>query len=235
LGSGFSLTSVLGSQPGPATHLLVGLLAVALAGCGLLAVGYDHEPLATVDEQVAEWVAENMPAPVEWLARPFTWIGSWVGLLVTGIALAAYLATGGRRWDAFWAGLTIAGVHFAVTPLLKDAFDRPRPTAGSAIDLPSSPAFPSGHAASAAATCGLLAVLAADRWPELARRIWIVAAALAFTIGASRIVLGVHWVSDVAAGWCFGVAWLAAMLLLRTRMSSAVVSRMRGSGYAERS
>jgi membrane-associated phospholipid phosphatase len=213
VGSGFSLTPVLGSRP----RVLIVTLVVALAGFGLLAIAYDHEPLSTIDAEVAEWVAANMPTAVEWLARPFSWIGGWVGLLVTGIVLVALLARRGRRWDAVWAGLTVAGVHFAVTPFLKEAFDRPRPTAGSAIPLPSSDAFPSGHAASAAATCGLLAVLATERWPERARDIWIAAVLLAFGIGASRVVLGVHWASDVAGGWCFGAAWLAALLLLRPR------------------
>ena len=156
-----------------------------------------------------------MPTAVEWLARPFSWIGRWLGLLAIGVALVLLLAAKRRTWDALWVGVTIAGVHIAVTPFLKESFDRPRPTAGGAIPLPSSDAFPSGHAASAAATFGLLAVLASERRPKRTRLIWITALLLALGIGASRVVLGVHWASDVVAGWCFGIAWLAAALLVR--------------------
>jgi undecaprenyl-diphosphatase len=193
----------------------IAVLITGLAGFALLAVAYDREPLATIDEEVAEWVVTSMPAAVEWLARPFSWIGGWIGLVVVTAALVAYFVSSGRRWEALWAAVTIAGVHVAVTPFLKEAFDRPRPTAGSAIPLPPSDAFPSGHAASAAATFGLLAVVAAERWPERARLVWASALALVVAIGASRVVLGVHWVTDVAGGWWFGAACLAAALLLR--------------------
>jgi len=197
------------------------VVIAGLAGFALLALGYDREPLATIDEEVAVWVAANMPTAIEWSARPFSWIGGWIGLVPITAALVLYLVSSGRRWEALWAGATIAAVHIAVTPFLKEAFDRPRPTAGSAIPLPSSDAFPSGHAASAAVVFGVLAVVAAERWQERPRLVWASALALIFAIGASRFVLGVHWLTDVVGGWCFGAACLAAALLLRERRTAA--------------
>lgn len=202
------------------TRASIAVLAAGLGGFLLLAGLYEREPLATIDSEVAAWVAANMPAPAEWLARAFSWIGSWVGLLVIGLAVAAMLVSRGRGWDALWVGVVVLGVQLAVTPYLKEAFDRPRPTAGSAVPLPSSDAFPSGHAAGAAATFGLLAVLAADMWPGRRRFVWVSAVLLALAIGASRVVLNVHFVTDVLAGWCFGLAWLGAALLLREAAGS---------------
>ena len=91
--------------------------------------------------------------------------------------------------------------------LIKDLIDRGRPI-GAAIDDPS---FPSGHTAWAVAVFGVLAVLA------LQRRRWLGAIAcvvLAGAMGPSRVLLGVHWLSDVIAGYAIGLAWLIALLLI---------------------
>ena len=200
---------------GPRARALL-LLVAALAAFLLLGLGYDHEPLATIDAEVSQWVAANMPIAFEWFARPFSWIGGWIGLTVVSVALVAVLAGARRPWDALWSAATIVLAQVAVTPFLKEAYDRPRPAAGSAVPLPSSDAYPSGHAASAAATCGVLAVLAAERWPDRRRAIWAAAAVLAFAIGVSRVLLNVHFLTDVLAGWCFGIACVAAAVLVRS-------------------
>jgi undecaprenyl-diphosphatase len=85
----------------------------------------------------------------------------------------------------------------------------------SAIPIPGSPSFPSGHASGSVVTFGVLAALAAERWPARRFVFWSLAAALALAIGASRVVLDVHYLTDVLAGWCLGLAWLAASMLVR--------------------
>ncbi len=195
------------------------VLAASLAGFAVLAVGYDHEPLATVDREVAQWVASDLPAWVEWLARPFSWLGGWIGLTVLGVA-AAILLVRERAWlDLAFFVTAYLGSQLAVS-LLKEWFDRPRPDVGSAVALPESAAFPSGHAASGAACLGALAVLAAERLPSRRARVWLWSGvgAAGVAVGLSRIALNVHFVTDVLAGWCFGLAWLSACLLLRDRL-----------------
>ena len=81
--------------------------------------------------------------------------------------------------------------------------------------LPSSDSLPSGHAAGAVVTFGVLATLGAERWPGRAPLLWTLAALLSLAVGTSRVVLNVHYVTDVLAGWCLGLAWLAGALLLR--------------------
>jgi membrane-associated phospholipid phosphatase len=188
---------------------------LAATGFGLLCAVYDHAPLTTLDEEVAEWMAASRPEWAEWLARPFSWVGGGIGMWPICIALVALLAVRRLPLQALWAGVTLAAIHVVFTPYLKEAFDRPRPTEESAVPLPSSDALPSGHASGSAVTFGLLAVLVAERWPERERLVWVAAGVLILATGASRIVLGVHHTTDVVAGFSLGVAWLAAALLVR--------------------
>ncbi|HET6624706.1 MAG TPA: phosphatase PAP2 family protein [Gaiellaceae bacterium] len=198
------------------------LLAAGLLGFVALAVLYEREPLATVDGDVAEWVASDLPGWVEWLARPLSWLGGWIGLTALGVA-AAVLLVRERAWlDLAFFAATYLGSQLVVA-LAKEWFDRPRPDVGSAVPLPDSAAFPSGHATAGVASLGALAVLATERLASRRARTWLWAAVvvLGIAIGLSRIALNVHFVTDVLAGWCLGLAWLAACLLgreaLRTR------------------
>jgi membrane-associated phospholipid phosphatase len=205
----------------PVKWLLIGttflwiVLAASGIAFGLLAIAYDYDPLATIDEETAEWIAAAMPTVVQWAARPPSWVGGWLVTAPIVVALGVALVIAKRHFDALWAAVALIGIHLVVTPLLKEAFDRPRPEVESAVPLPDSDAFPSGHASGAVVTFGVLATLATERWPARARELWTAAAVLAFAIGASRVVLGVHFLSDVLAGWALGLAWLAAALLVR--------------------
>jgi undecaprenyl-diphosphatase len=206
-------------RPMKRAHL--GLLVVGLAGFVLLALAYDDEPLASVDSNVVEWVATSLPGWLELAARPFSWLGGWIGLTALGVA-AGILLVRERAWvDLGFLLAALLGTQ-VVVGFLKEWFDRPRPDVGSTVPLPSSAAFPSGHAAAGAASLGAIAVLAADRLPDGRARTWLWSAVVVAgaAVGLSRIALNVHYVTDVLAGWCFGLAWLAACLLVRDRISS---------------
>ena len=192
-------------------------LAVAAFGAFfLLAVAYQHDPVAGWDADAAVWVAGSLPDWVEWLARPFSWLGGWIGITALTVAAALVLARE-RAWlDLGFLLTAVLGSQVTVA-FLKLWFDRSRPDVDPAITLPSSASFPSGHATAGAATLGAVAVLAAGRLPSpRARRwLWTATVALGLAVGLSRITLGVHYVSDVLAGWCLGLAWLAGCLLVR--------------------
>jgi membrane-associated phospholipid phosphatase len=199
--------------------LLLGILS--LAGFALLALGYDHEPLASIDTDVAKWVATDLPHVLELAARPFSWLGGWIGLTALGVAMAVVLVRE-RAWaDLAFLVAALLGSNLAVS-LLKSWFDRDRPDVAPAVQLPESSSFPSGHAASGVAGLGALAVLAAERLPDGSARawLWIAVAVGGAAVGLSRIALGVHYVTDVLAGWCLGLAWLACCLLVRDRLTS---------------
>jgi len=203
-----------GLTPVSASALFAVLLGGALVVL-LLGIAYEHHPVATIDREVAQWVAESMPLWAEWIGRFFSWLGGWLGWTLITAGLLVLLVTNGRGRDALWAAATIAAIYLVVTPLLKELFDRPRPDVGSAVPLPFSYSFPSGHSSGAVVMFGVLALLGAERWPERTRPLCVGAAIVAFAIGASRVVLNVHHVSDVLAGFALGLAWLAAMLLVR--------------------
>lgn len=200
----------------PESKRLWTLLALGVVGFVALAAVYDQEPLASVDGDVASWVAESLPGWVEWLARPLSWLGGWIGLTALGVAAAVVLVHE-RAWlDLAFFAAAYLGSQLVVA-LAKEWFDRPRPDVGSAVPLPESASFPSGHATAGVASLGALAVLAAERLASRRARTWLWAAVvvLGVAIGLSRIALNVHFVTDVLAGWCLGLAWLAACLLGR--------------------
>ena len=200
---------------------LISALAVSLAGFALLAVAYDEEPLASVDRAAAERVASSMPSWAEWLARPPSWFGGWIGMTALVLVVLVVLVRE-RSWiDLAFFGAALAGSQIVVA-LLKVWFDRPRPHLGSVIALPPSASFPSGHATAGVASLGAAVVLAAERLPSQRARTWLWTLAVVggLAVGLSRIVLNVHYVTDVLAGWCLGLAWLAACLLARERILS---------------
>lgn len=127
--------------------------------------------------------------------------------LCTLVALA--LVAGGARGLAFGWVVAVAG-NGALNQGLKEVFARVRPLDAQGAVLEQGFSFPSGHSSGSVVAYGMLAYLALRllpaRWhlPALA-----VAVALAFTVGASRVFLRVHFASDVLAGFASGAAWLA--------------------------
>ena len=195
------------------------LIAVGLTGFVALALAYEHDPLAAVDRETAEWVAASMPSWAQSLARPPSWIGGWIGLTALGIIMTVVLIRE-RAWlDLAFFLAAFVGAQIVVA-LLKQWFDRPRPDVGSAVALPTSASFPSGHATAGAASLGAVAVLAAERLPSHRARVWLWALVVTggLAVGVSRIVLNVHYLTDVLAGWCLGLSWLAACMLVRESM-----------------
>jgi membrane-associated phospholipid phosphatase len=201
---------------GGPTWLLLVLLAAALAAYAAIAADVVHGGrLAEADVDVATWVAGSMPSWAEWLARPFTWVGGLVGATAVVAAAVVWLLVRGARAEALILLVSAGGIQLIVATG-KEGYDRPRPDVGSVIDLPSSFSFPSGHAATGIAVFGLLGLLASTHARTSPARIGVVTAgfALGAAIGASRVVLNVHYLSDVLAGACLGLAWLVTCVLV---------------------
>jgi undecaprenyl-diphosphatase len=199
--------------PGRRALLLVTVAAAGLAAFAVLAVAVVRETaLVDLDERLSRRVAETMPRFAEWLALPPTWIGGLVGLTVVSLLAAAVLLAAGRRGDAVWIVASVALVQLLVA-VVKTGFDRARPADGAAIPLPTSSSFPSGHAAAGLVTAGALAVLFGTGRRTVV--VWSAAALASLVIGASRVVLNVHYASDVLAGFSLGIACLAIALLVR--------------------
>ena len=210
----------------PRTRLIaegaVGALAT-LAFLVLAAAFTRGGQVVSFDDDVSRWVADSVPAVVEWIARLLTWLGGAVGaIVVTGLAAAA-LWRASRRGDAAFVVIAVVGITVLVA-VLKAIYERARPDVGSAISLPHSYSFPSGHAATAVVLFGAIGLSLAERARSRARAAaWLVAAGLvALAIGASRFLLNVHFVSDVAAGFAVGLAWLCCCAIVRDVLTGQV-------------
>jgi undecaprenyl-diphosphatase len=127
--------------------------------------------------------------------------------LVTIVATLALLLHGKRRRAAIFAGIVVATQVSAT--FLKDIYDRPRPELVPHGSYVYSSSFPSGHSTLAAATYLTLATMIASLEPKPGTKalVYVVAGLVTVSVGFSRVYLGVHWPSDVLAGWTLGAAW----------------------------
>ena len=208
---------------------LLVVLVVALVGYAALAADVvNGGAFSELDAEVAEWVVESMPTWVEWLARPFTWLGGFVGMTIVVTSVSVALLRRGLRREALVLVVVALGSQ-ALVLSAKAGYERERPDVGSAIELPASFSFPSGHATTGVAVFGLLGVYAAALATTRGRRIAAVCAGLAVggLIAASRVILNVHYLADVIAGACLGLSWLCACLLVDAWLRSR---RARASG-----
>lgn len=141
-------------------------------------------------------------------AEAVTFLGSGDFLLPL-VTLTAVVLIAGRRWPDFFVLLLSAVVIVVGVDLLKEAVARPRPSGG--LVGTDSLSFPSGHAAYSVFYSWLAITIAFRIRPGMARGALVVTAGITLTalVGLSRVYLGVHYLSDVTAGWAFGAFWFA--------------------------
>ena len=124
-----------------------------------------------------------------------------------------------RLVDAVYVVGTMAGASLLFTGI-KRLLDRPRPPELDRLVAAGNESLPSGHATMAVAVLGSLVVLAWHRRGAAARAAMVLGVAgWAGAVGLTRIYLGVHWFSDVLAGWLVGGAWLALCTAVWTRFA----------------
>jgi len=168
----------------------------------------------------------DVPVGPPWLEgamRDITSLGSSSVLVLIVTAVIVYLLLIRKAGTALFVLAAVAGGQ-ALSTLLKAEIDRPRPDLVSHLVTETSLSFPSGHAMVSAVTYLTLGSLAARFLPGRTTKMFVLSLAVLTTllVGVSRVYLGVHWPSDVLAGWCAGFAWamlcwLAARALQRWR------------------
>lgn len=196
-------------------HLTVGFFVSAGALLLFAAVTEDvvnHEPLTAVDLQLLSWIRSHATPAGDRLAMGISAAGGPTAMGIMAIAVAIVLAY--RRWWitlAAWIAALAGGG--ALDWLLKLIIRRPRPVGAEQFLTGYSFSFPSGHSMGSLVGLGMFAYVLIAFWLP-ARRHRTLVVALAFVgvlvIGVSRMYLGVHYLSDVIAGFAAGGLWLAA-------------------------
>ena len=152
------------------------------------------------------------PAWLTQSAIDFSALGGFTVLWLFGAFALGFLLYVKRRAEAGWLAASLVGAS-VINALLKIVLHRPRPEVVPHLTHVSNASFPSGHAMISAAVYLTLGIMLAEAQPKLRARAYLVtfAGLLVVLIGCSRVYLGVHWPSDVVAGWCFGSVWALAV------------------------
>lgn len=159
------------------------------------------------------------PAWLEQTVLEITTLGGYPVLVTLVAAVVGFLLASRLYGPALFVLASIVSGTLA-SHLLKIAYDRPRPDIVEHMVQTHTASFPSGHATMSAVVYLTLASLIVRLVDDGAVRAYVVAVAVLLTlaVGLSRIYLGVHWPSDVAAGWALGTAWASLSWLLVTAL-----------------
>lgn len=192
--------------------LTVALLVIlgAAAGIGLLlAMIHGHTGLARWDLRFARFGADHASSGSTAFLRDVSQLGGTIGVISIALVVAAIEYRRLRSRAVVGYLVVVVAGQFALSNGIKVLVGRKRPNLLHLTGFSSS-SFPSGHATAASATLMACAFLIGRRRPVRRRAVLAgLAAALAAAVAASRVLLGVHWFTDVLAGLLLGWAWFA--------------------------
>jgi undecaprenyl-diphosphatase len=200
---------------------LSGLLLILII-VGLCGFALRHYGPAFFDEPLLLWFrlsddSAQLAGP-QWLTSFWSAL-SWTGNTLPRISAALLVILGllllhHRHSALFFSGVLLSGIAF--TLLLKYVIARPRPQLVTHLDYFSSPSFPSGHTLNSTLFYLTTAWVIASLLPSRVLRYLLYAFAITLSLatGTSRIALGVHWPSDVLAGWILAATWLTLWVML---------------------
>jgi membrane-associated phospholipid phosphatase len=203
------------------------ILGCAIAAGELLELAERADGSTAIDGSITSWLVTHRTPALTTAARLFSTFGSQTVLLpLTAIVTVALLR--GRRFVRGGLLLAVWGGTIGLYSLTKHFVHRMRPPTGLWLtDVGRTASFPSGHATQSLGTF-LALVLVGGLW--LPKAGWpgrAIAIALAIGAGSSRVYLGVHWATDVGAGWLIAAAWVTIALWL-ARAARSIRERRRG-------
>lgn len=171
------------------------------------------DDVVMLDEQIADGVLEARSEPMTDLMRSVTSLADTESIAALALACLGVALLRRQRRQALAVIIAVVGTAVIVV-MLKELLGRERPLPPHNLTDLATNAYPSGHAAYAVAAWGAAAwllTIGASRWARALSTLF--AGVLAIAIGISRIYLGVHWGSDVVAGWAVGGLCLSAGVL----------------------
>ena len=192
--------------------------ALFTAYAGVVDAVADPAPLSALDGPTLQWMIGHRTALLNPVMVKVSNLGGTAGMTVL-TALGIGLLVGRRYYRDALVVLVAGAVAGPLVSGFKHLYARQRPPVATQLVFEPTYALPSGHALSSTVVVGILTVVAVTMLRSTAYRILVVCAgaSVVVAIGVSRLYLGVHWLTDVLAGWFLGGAWLAlctAVLLL---------------------
>lgn len=201
-------------DPRTATGLALTVALAVVAGSGFLigVLAYltrSSDTLVDLDTRVGRWGVDHATDWSTAVLGRLTDLGdTWFCLALAVVVVAVEAMRAPNRWLPVFLATVILG-NVVLVNTIKELLDRVRPTFDPIAET-LGPSFPSGHSAMAASFWAAVALLLARRRDPRTRALLTGAAvAIAVTVAGSRVLLGVHWLSDVFAGVAFGWAWFA--------------------------
>jgi len=162
-----------------------------------------------LDERALTWIAGHRSPALDRIMLEITSLGNGAVLVLLVAIASVFLWLTNHRWSVYILFLGVLGGKLLNT-VLKETFDRARPSVIEHVDVVMSKSFPSGHAMSSFIVYATVAYLVSRLEPSarLRRTTWCVAILLILAVGVSRMYLGVHYPSDVIGGYIAGLAWV---------------------------
>ncbi|MCW2720574.1 phosphatase PAP2 family protein [Pseudonocardia sp.] len=198
------------------------VLLVVLAVAAVWAAFAGYGPAELDRPALGESIEARSPV-LTTVAVAVTTIGNTAATAVLAVLVGAFRWYRGRRADAVLAVVAM-GTAALVFTTIKRVLDRPRPPVADRLVSSANESLPSGHATMSMVVVGTIVVLSWGSLGGLRRAVLVVvAAAWVGAVGATRVYLGVHWFSDVIAGWLVGAAWLAVCVVVWKRWSARAV------------
>ena len=232
-----ALRTIVGRLKAAQVAELVIVLAIMLCVCGFIAVAFGVKSGGTrnIDERLlrAPRDPSNLartlgPSWLEEVARDLTAIGGVAALLLVTAGVSGYLLIS-RKYGALTLLLAATLGGLILSGLLKERFERPRPQVVPHLSMAITSSFPSGHSLNSAVVYLTLGSMLAGLSRELRLKVYFfcVAVILTFLVGVSRVFMGVHYPTDVLAGWFAGLAWsLSCGLAARRLRRRGLVERV---------
>lgn len=184
-----------------------------------------------------EWAILSMREPgdtsdpigsphVEVIARDITALGGFTVLMIVAVISFGAAVFSGRT-KLGWLAIVAVVFGTAISTVLKAGYARPRPDLVEHGVYVSNASFPSGHSMMSAVVYLTLGILLARTQARHRVRVFIIAVAITMTllVGVSRVYLGVHWPTDVLAGWMLGAAWAVLFWLVAMKVDPRLPPR----------
>lgn len=177
----------------------------------------DVDFLTVIDQNIGQHLYQWGPAPFTTFVQSFTLIGNAQGIIPLTMIIAGIFYYISRKWQVFlWIVFTILVGVGPVVNLIKHIIQRTRPSYVTHLVDQGGYSFPSGHATGAILAWGTLSFLIwyyfKDKYPKMMPYLIGFTFFMVVAISASRLYLGVHYLSDIIAGWSIGATWLILCL-----------------------